>query len=130
MEIKSFRDLSVWQKAMTLVEDVYKLTEQFPRSEQFGLTIQLRRAAVSIPTNIAEGHARRTGYFLNHLNIAVGSQAELQTQLELACRLRFVERSQVQPLLASAAEIAKMLHGLSASLQSQRERANRQVPDP
>ena len=116
MEIRSFRDLLVWQKAMTLVEDVYTLTEEFPRSEQFGLSIQLRRAAVSIPSNIAEGHARRTGYFLNHLNMAVGSQAELQTQLELACRLRFVERSQVEPLLVAGAEIAKMLHGLSASL--------------
>jgi four helix bundle protein len=117
MEIRSFRDLWVWQRAMTLVEDVYLLTEQFPRSEQYGLSIQLRRAAVSIPSNIAEGHARRTGYFLNHLNMAVGSQAELQTQLELAYRLRFVERSQVEPLLAAAAEIAKMLHGLSASVQ-------------
>ena len=64
--ITSFRDLVVWQKAMTLVERVYELTKTFPRNEQYGLTAQLKRAAVSIPSNIAEGHARRTAHFLNH----------------------------------------------------------------
>ena len=102
---------------MALVEGVYELTDRFPRAEQFGLSIQLRRAAVSIPSNIAEGHARQTGYYLNHLNIAIGSQAELQTQLELAYRLNFVEKKVVEPLLLAGAEVAKMLHGLAASVE-------------
>ena len=76
--ITSFRDPFVWQKSMVLVERIYHLTASFPRNEQYGLSIQLKRAAVSILSNIAEGHARRTGYFLNHLNVAVGSEAELQ----------------------------------------------------
>jgi four helix bundle protein len=117
MNIRSFRDLVVWQKAIVLVERVYEVTERFPRNEQFGLTIQLRRAAVSIPSNIAEGHARKTGYYLNHLNMAVGSQAELQTQLELAWRLKFVARDEVEPVMQAGAEVAKMLHGLIASIE-------------
>jgi four helix bundle protein len=117
MGITSFRDLMVWQKAMKLVEDVYVLTEQFPKSEIFGLRAQLRRAVVSIPSNIAEGHARKSGYYLNHLNMALGSQAELQTQLELAYRLRFVEKAEVEVVLGRGAEVAKMLHGLIASMQ-------------
>jgi four helix bundle protein len=117
MEITSFRKLVVWQKAMVLVERVYEVTEPFPKSEMFGLCSQLRRAAVSIPSNIAEGHARQTGYFINHLNIAIGSEAELQTQLELAFRLRFVEQAAVEPVIAMAAEVGKMLHGLSRSLE-------------
>ena len=115
--ITSFRDLVVWQKAMTLVERVYELTKTFPRDEQYGLTAQLKRAAVSIPSNIAEGHARRTGHFLNHLNVAIGSEAELQTQLELSHRLKLAEKSRVEPLSAAASEIARMLHGLVASVE-------------
>jgi four helix bundle protein len=117
MEIKSFRDLVVWQKSMDLVERVYEVTESLPRSEQFGLSIQLRRAAVSIPSNIAEGHARKTGYYLNHLNMAIGSQAELQTQLELAHRLHFVDRDRVAPVMEAGSQVAKMLHRLVASLE-------------
>ena len=120
MDITSFRDLVVWQKAMVLVENVYALTERFPKAEQFGLTIQLRRAAISIPSNIAEGHARQTGYFVNHLNMAVGSEAELQTQLELAYRLDFVEKSRVEPILDSAAEVGRMIRGLMASVERKR----------
>ena len=106
----------VWQRAMVLVEKVYELTERFPRTEVFGLTAQLRRAAVSIPSNIAEGHARRAGNYRHHLNIALGSEAELQTQLELAYRLKLVAKAKVLPLLNDAAEVGRMLHGLSASL--------------
>ena len=102
---------------MTLVERVYELTKTFPRDEQYGLTAQLKRAAVSIPSNIAEGHARRTGHFLNHLNVAIGSEAELQTQLELSYRLKLAEKSRVEPLSAAASEIARMLHGLVASVE-------------
>ena len=85
MPIQSFRDLVVWQRSMVLVEQVYELTDTFPRREQFGLTSQIRRCAVSIPSNIAEGHTRKTGHYLEHLKIASGSEAELQTQLEIAC---------------------------------------------
>src|SRR5262245_2783899 len=101
---------------MALAETVYALTDGFPRAERFGLTFQIRKSVVSIPSNIAEGHARKTGYYLQHLNIAMGSEAELQTQLELAYRLKFVPERRVQPILASAAEIGRMLHGLAGSV--------------
>lgn len=114
--ITSFRDLLVWQRSMALVERVYELTERFPGSERFGLVKQLRRAAVSIPSNIAEGHAQRTGQFLNHLIIAIGSEAELQTQLELASRLKLADRSEILPVLAEAAAVGRMLRGLARSL--------------
>jgi len=116
--ISSFRDLLVWQKAMRLAEGVYKLTESFPRSEMYGLTAQLRKSAVSIPSNVAEGCGRQaTRPYVNHLFIALGSEAELQTQLELSCRLRFTTRSNVQPLLDNASEVGRMLNGLIGSLE-------------
>ena len=116
MPIKSFRDLVVWQRAMTLVEHVYAATEHFPVSERYGLVAQLRKAAVSIPSNIAEGHARRTGHFRHHVNIALGSEAELQTQLELAYRLKLAPKAQVQPILDEAADVGRLLHGLERAL--------------
>lgn len=116
MTIKSFRDLLVWQRAMVLAEHVYDVTKGFPRTEQYGLTAQLRRSAVSIPSNIAEGHARQTGHYLNHLDIASGSSAELQTQLELAIRLRLAPANRLTHILADAAEVGRMLHGLAASV--------------
>ncbi|HXG87619.1 MAG TPA: four helix bundle protein [Vicinamibacterales bacterium] len=121
MAITSFRDLVVWQRAMVLVERIYELTECFPRHEQYGLTTQLRRAAVSIPSNIAEGQARRTGYFLNHLNMASGSEAELQTQLELAARLHLGDRGRIEKLLAESSEVGRMLHALAASVERDRD---------
>jgi four helix bundle protein len=88
---RSHRDLPVWQQAMSLVECVYRLTETFSSEERFGLTTQLRRAAVSIPSNIAEGAGRSsTGELGHYLGIALGSAAEVETQLELAIRLGFV----------------------------------------
>ena len=123
MAITSFRDLVVWQRAMVLVERIYELTEGFPRHEQYGLTTRLRRAAVSIPSKIAEGHARRTGYFLNHLNMASGSEAELQTQLELAARLHLGDRGPIEKLLAESSEVGRMLHALAASVERDRATA-------
>jgi len=124
MKVVSFRSLEVWQRAMMLVEHVYQLTADFPRHEQFGLTSQARRAAVSIASNIAEGQRRKTGHYLEHLDTALGSEAELQTQLELAYRLKFVSRARVIPLLRETAEIGRMLRGLSASVAAgQRERS-------
>src|SRR6185503_11185826 len=86
----SFRNLKVWQVAMTLVEDVYRVTSTFPPQERFGLTSQLRRAAVSVPSNIGEGRRRKRQKVLgNHLDIALGSQGELEVQLEIAKRVGF-----------------------------------------
>ena len=90
MEVKSFRDLRVWQRAMDLVEMIYKVSVDFPRSETYGLTSQIRRAAISVPSNIAEGHSRKhTKEYLRFLSVAQGSLAELQTQIEIASRLGY-----------------------------------------
>jgi four helix bundle protein len=89
--IESFRDLDVWRAAMDLTVLMYGLTDKLPHHEQFGLTAQIRRSAVSIPANIAEGHnSRMNGRYRNHVRIALGSQGELDTLVELAVRLRFV----------------------------------------
>lgn len=116
MEIKSFRDLEVWQLSMTLVERTYALSESFPASEKFGLTAQVRRAAVSIPSNIAEGHCRSNRSYRYHLGVARGSEAELQTQLELSVRLGFTNREKVAPVRDLAARAGMMLNRLIASL--------------
>ena len=120
--VKSFRDLHVWQKAMDLADAVYTATADFPRVEVFGLTAQIRRAVVSIPSNIAEGHATGGGRYLHHLRIAIGSEAEVQTQLELAVRRGYISRDRAMVLLENAGEIGRMAHGLSNSLQRQRAR--------
>jgi len=91
MKLKSFRDLRVWQLAMELVEITYRLTKNFPKNEMYGLTSQIQRAAVSVPSNIAEGHTREhTREFLHHLSIAQASLAELETQLEIGARLKYL----------------------------------------
>ena len=118
----SFRDLKVWRDAMTLVEDVYRVSKAFPADERFGLTAQLRRAAVSIPSNIGEGKRRkRQRAFLHHLDIALGSQGEVDVQLELALRLGFLKRSQYNEVSRRVDEVGRMLNGLIASMQSQDE---------
>jgi four helix bundle protein len=115
--IKSFRDLRVWQAGMTLVEHVYRLTESFPRSETYGLASQMQRAVVSIPSNVAEGHARESSKeYLRHLSVAQGSLAELQTQLEIAVRLRYCSSADVSPLLESGAALSRQLHALRNAL--------------
>ena len=112
-----YRDLLVWQKAMDLVVAVYRLSQAFPNTEKFGLASQIQRAAVSIPSNIAEGHARKSsGAFVNHLSIAAGSLAELETQIMLAQRLGFCQKTSAEPLLAMTDEIGRMLAGLKTSL--------------
>ena len=88
--MKSYRDLTVWQRSMQLVKAVYELTEAFPSQEQFGLTSQMRRSAVSIPSNIAEGFARKSrGEYARFVDIAYGSAAKLETQLDIAAMLEF-----------------------------------------
>jgi four helix bundle protein len=114
----SFRDLKVWQRAIDLVEDVYLLTKAFPTDERFGLSAQLRRAVVSIPSNIGEGARRkRRKAFLHHLDIALGSQAEVEVQIEIAKRLQFIPEADYARLQRHIEEIGKMLNGLINSLQ-------------
>src|SRR5437867_2308874 len=114
---KGFRDLRVWQCGMELVEEVYRLTRGFPKEELYGLTNQLRRAAVSIPSNIAEGQTRsHLKEFLQFLSMAQGSLAEVQTQIELAGRLRYLSAEQVEPALQRAESLAKQLYALRNSL--------------
>jgi len=117
MSIRNFRDLRVWQQAMDLVEAIYRFTGGFPKQEIFGLTAQIRRAAVSIPSNIAEGHTREhRGEFLQHLSIAQASLAELQTHLEIASRLKYSSGKQLAPLLEAAASLTKQLYALRNAL--------------
>ena len=114
----SFRDLKVWQLAMDLVQDIYASTKRFPRDERFGLTAQIRRAAVSIPSNIGEGQRRkRRKAFLNHLDIALGSQAEVEVQLDIARRVGFLDADDYRRLLQQVEEVGRMLNGLITSLQ-------------
>jgi four helix bundle protein len=120
--VKSFRDLQVWQKAMDLADAVYTTSADFPRVEMFGLTSQVRRAAVSIPSNIAEGRAIGGGRYLSHLRIAIGSEAEVQTQIELAVRRAYISADRARVLLEDAAEVGRMLHGLLSSLETQQTR--------
>jgi four helix bundle protein len=118
-EFKGFRDLTVWQKAMDLAASVYRITKEFPADERFGLTSQMRRAAVSIPSNIAEGHARNsTGEFIQALGVAKGSLAELETQAEIAERLQMITRERNCELRTEMNEVGRMLNGLLNSLRS------------
>lgn len=112
-----YQELIVWRRAMELVELVYQPTKQFPREELYGLTSQIRRAAVSIPSNIAEGQARKsTAEFRNFLSIAQGSRAELETQLLIAVRLKYLTQEQTEPCMAWLDEISRMLNALQAKL--------------
>ncbi len=119
--IQSYRDLKVWQKSMDLVVECYRQTDQFPKSELYGLTSQIRRAAVSIPSNIAEGKGRRsTGSYLHSLNISYGSLLEVETQIEIAARLNYLTDATRNSLHARTAEVGKMINGLINALERQR----------
>ena len=103
---------------MTLVEDVYKVTSNFPSDERFGLTAQVRRASVSIPSNIGEGKRRkRQRAYLHHLDIALGSQGEVEVQIEIGYRLGFIKKPDFDRLSRRVEEIGRMLNGLIESLQ-------------
>lgn len=115
--IKSFRELIVWQKAKLFVSVLYNETQSFPTDEVYGLTSQIRRASVSVPSNIAEGFGRRTKPdFLNFLHIARGSLYELQTQREIAKDLKYIEEEVVEDLIERCIEIEKLLNGLIHSI--------------
>ena len=117
MKLKNYQELIVWQRAMDLVEEVYKSSRDFPREEIYGLTSQIRRAAVSVPSNIAEGQGRRTtSDFLRHLSIAYGSLSEVETQLLIAGRLKYIAQARLSLVMNRAAEVGRLLNGLMASL--------------
>lgn len=115
--IKSHRDLIVWQKAVAFVTTCYQITKRFPKEELYGLTSQLRRAAVSVPANVAEGHGRDTRPdYARHLSIAYGSLMEVETHLQIARNLDYVSELDHQRLLADVAEVGRLLNGLKRSL--------------
>jgi four helix bundle protein len=111
--VKTYRDLLVWQKAMIFVTDIYQTTRAFPREELYGLTSQMRRCAVSIPSNIAEGYGRNsTSDYIRFLQIASGSLYELQTQLEISANLEYLDKNDRERLDSLSREIERMLSSL------------------
>ena len=123
----SFKDLIVWQEAMNLVEMIYKMTRHFPKEELFGLTSQMRRAAISIPSNIAEGNGRKTRPdYLHFLTIAHGSLTELETHILIAERIELATNEMIQPILMKVETVGKSLNGLRKSLKP----SNPQPPVP
>ena len=116
---ESYRDLIAWRKAMELVTEIYGSTRAFPQDERYGLTNQLRRAAVSVPSNIAEGQARFSRKEFHHfLSHARGSLVEIETQLMIAQNLEYLPAKQVKSLLDHTAELGRVLNGLIASIKS------------
>jgi four helix bundle protein len=121
---QSYRDLLVWQKGMTLAKEIYKLTSGFPPEEKFGLVSQMRRAVVSVPSNIAEGQARHTtGEFVLFISHAEGSLAELDTQLTLAIELGFLAPERAKLCAVSIEELRRMLNGLRRVISGQKKPA-------
>jgi four helix bundle protein len=117
--IQSFRDLQIWQKSMQLAVSVYRLTDEFPREERYGLTSQIKRSAVSIPSNIAEGQGRlNLGEFRQFLGIARGSNSELQTQLAIARTLGFGNAESLHDAEGLSHEVGKMIFAFMGSLKS------------
>jgi four helix bundle protein len=113
----SFRELQVWQRGMEIVEAVYRISSGFPKVEVYGLASQVRRAAVSVPSNIAEGHTRSsTKEYLHHLSMAQGSLAEVETQLELAGRLNYIGAKELQPVQEQCVYLGRQLYQLRDAL--------------
>jgi len=119
--IRNHRDLVVWQRAMDLIAESYRLTDRFPREERYGLAQQVKRAVVSIPSNIAEGHGRdHLGDYLRHLSVANGSLMELETQFSIAVRLGYLEQTDVRKLFEGTAQVGQLLAGLVRALKVHR----------
>ena len=115
--IKSFRDLNIWKQGIEIVKDIYKITQTFPKSERYGLCSQMQRAAVYIPSNIAEGHIRsKTKEFLYFLRIAISSCAELETQLVIALELGYISTDSYNAVLKTIVSESKQIRALSAKL--------------
>lgn len=116
-EIKSFRDLIIWQRGIYLVKEVYKETMNFPREEMYGLTNQIRRAAISIPSNVSEGHIRQhRAEFRQFLNIALGSLAELETQIIISRELNYISNEKTENLIDQMNSLSKMIRSLRKKL--------------
>ncbi len=119
--VRSYRDLIVWRQSMSLVKEVYRCTQAFPQSEIYGLRAQIRRAAVSVPSNIAEGQGRSsTGEFRQFLGHARGSLLEVETQALIANELGYLDADQTRSLLSRTAEVGRVLNGLVNSLSARR----------
>ena len=126
-----YRKLETWQVSMDFVEQCYKATATFPRDELYGLTSQIRRAAVSVPSNVAEGYCRRkTKVYLHHVRIALGSHGELETCIEIACRLGFLSNTAAAPLEVGLGAVGKLLYRLHESLEEKvrREENTQGIP--
>ena len=122
--IRSYRDLRVWQRATDLVEQLYRVTRQFPADERYGLVSQLRRAAISVACNIAEGHTRSRADYQRFLVIAAGSLTEVETQIHISIRLGFIEESLAKTLLTCCSELGRMLTTLRKRLAMRRARSS------
>ena len=123
MSVNCYRQLEVWQFGITLTKQVYELTRAFPKHELYSLSNQMQRAAVSIPANIAEGHARwSTKEFLHHLSIARGSLAELETMLTIAEELQYCQPSSTSPIFQLCDQVSRMMAGLRRSLNERMQR--------
>lgn len=117
MPVLNYRELIVWQRAMDLVEGVYRIGGDWPHTETYGFINQVRRACVSVPANIAEGQGRVSAKeFLHHLSFAHGSLREVETHLLIAVRLRFCALTEAEPLMEQAAEVGRLLRGSMRSL--------------
>jgi four helix bundle protein len=120
--IRSYRDLKVWQQAMDLAEECYRLTRQFPRDELYGMISQVRRSSASVPANIAEGHGRNSrGEYIKFLRVAQGSLKELETHLILAARVRLISEGLIAQVLGRSEGLGKMLRALIRSLERGKE---------
>lgn len=118
-KILSYRDLTVWQRAMDLTDLVYDVTKKFPKDERFALTSQLQRSAVSVSSNIAEGHGREhLREYLHHLSIANGSLMELETQIAIALRRGYLENSEAQRCFDLSGDVGRLLAGLVRALKA------------
>ncbi len=119
MKCRNYSDLIAWQKAMDLASAIYEVTNSFPREERYGLSSQLRRAGVSVPSNIAEGQGRGSkAEFGHHLSIAHGSIREIETQILISSRLGYLRQEERKRVLNLAAEVGRLVKGLSNSLRS------------
>jgi four helix bundle protein len=115
--VKSYKDLIIWQRSIDLVELIYRISENFPAKENFGLISQMRRAVISIPSNIAEGYGRQsTGSYSQFLSIARGSLFELETQIEICIGLKYFNKPESEKLLVEITEISKMISSLISKL--------------
>jgi four helix bundle protein len=117
--IRSYRDLNVWKASMELVCEVYEVTRNFPDTERYGLTSQMRRCAISVPSNIAEGWSRNSARsFISYLNIAAGSMSELLTQLEIANRIHYISQEKMTGCEVKGIQISKMIYMLIKKIES------------